>query len=68
MGPALWGIVENAIPRPEVSAHENTQVNDASPRCLRQKRSFTDKVGVCSAGKHDPVLRTHAWLHSVIYL
>lgn len=44
MGPPLWEMVENTTPHPEASAYGNTQVNDASPRCLRQKHSFTYKV------------------------
>lgn len=67
MGPTLWEMVENTTPHPEASAYGNTQVNDASPRCLRQKHSFTDKVSVRSADKHNPILSILGWLHSVIY-
>lgn len=60
-------MVENTTPYPEAYAYGDTQVNDASPSYLRQKHSFTDKVGVRSADKHNPIVSILGWLHSVIY-
>lgn len=67
MGPALQEMVENAAPHPEAPAHGNSPVNDASEMSQTGIHSFTDKVGVRSAAKCNPILSIHGWIHSVIY-
>lgn len=57
MGLALQGLVENTAPHAEAPAHGNSQVNDASE--MSQEHSFTDKVGVRSADRCNPILNIH---------
>ena len=64
--PALQGMVEYTAPHPETPARGNIQVNNVTPRCLRQEHSFTDQVGMHSAGRCNPISRIHRWIHSTI--
>lgn len=52
--PALRGMVEYTAPHPETPACGNTQVNNVTPRCLRQEHNFTDQVGMHSADRYNP--------------